>query len=211
VGVDDKVWSDLPDGSKKVKYRLTHDQSFEATKGVSVNGRVIKEKLPPLFYGGCLSRLLHYIVDIRSRHPSVPILGAKSDFKAAYCRVSLHGDVAKKSAIMCNEFAIPSLRLTFGSSPCPNEFCLYSELSADLANDLLHCPDWNPTELGSPHAASLPEPKLSAETIPFTQARPLDITLEPDDWGKADIFIDDGMVIIPDLNKIDIEQFKHCY
>jgi hypothetical protein len=158
VGVDDKVWSDLPDGSKKVKYRLTHDQSFEATKGVSVNGRVIKEKLPPLFYGGCLSRLLHYIVDIRSRHPSVPILGAKSDFKAAYCRVSLHGDVAKKSAIMCNEFAIPSLRLTFGGSPCPNEFCLYSELSADLANDLLHCPDWNPTELGSPHAASLPEP-----------------------------------------------------
>ena len=72
--------------------------------------------------------------------------------------MSLHGDVAEKSAIMCNEFAIPSLRLTFGGSPCPNEFCLYSELSADLANDLLHCPDWNPTELGSPHAASLPEP-----------------------------------------------------
>jgi hypothetical protein len=93
------------------------------------------------------------------------------------------------------------LRLTFGSSPCPNEFCLYSELSADLANDLLHCPDRKPAELGSPHAASLPEPKLSAETIPFTQARPLDITLEPDDWGKVDIFINDGMVIIPDLKQ----------
>jgi hypothetical protein len=31
VGVDDKVWSDLPDGSRKTKYRLTHDQSFEAS------------------------------------------------------------------------------------------------------------------------------------------------------------------------------------
>ncbi len=25
VGIDDKAWSDLPDGSRKTKYRLTHD------------------------------------------------------------------------------------------------------------------------------------------------------------------------------------------
>jgi hypothetical protein len=200
VRIDDKVWSDLPGGSKKVKYRLTHDQSFEATKGVSVNGRVIKEKLAPLFYGGCLTRLLHYIVDIRGRHPAVPILGAKSDFKAAYRRVSLHGDVAEKCAIMCNEFAVPSFRLTFGGSPCPHEFCIYSELSADLAYDLLHCPDWDPAVLASPHATVLLEPKLMEGDIPFTQARPLDVVLEPNDWGKADIFIDDGMAIIPDIN-----------
>jgi hypothetical protein len=36
--------------------------------------------------------------------------------------------------------------------------------------------------------------------IPFAPARQLDIVLEPDDWGKADIFIDDGMVIIPHLS-----------
>jgi hypothetical protein len=96
VGIDDKVWSEFPDGSKKVKYRLTHDQSFDASQGISVNGRVIKEKLAPLVYGGCLMRILHYIVDLRWRLPDTPILGAKSDFKAAYHQVSLHGDIAEK-------------------------------------------------------------------------------------------------------------------
>lgn len=194
VGIDDKVWIDLPDGSKKIKHRLTHDQSFEASVGVSVNGRIIKDKLAPLFYGGCLSRLLHYIVDLRLRHPTVPILGAKSDFKAAYRRVSLHGNMAEKCAIMCNEFALPSVRLTFGGSACPPEFCLYSELSADLANDLLHCAEWDPTELTSPHA------KLLDPILPFNPARSLDVVLEPDDFGKIDIFIDNGMVIVPDIN-----------
>jgi hypothetical protein len=35
--------------------------------------------------------------------------------------------------------------------------------------------------------------------LPFTEARSLGVILEPDDWGKVDIFIDDGMVITPDL------------
>jgi len=200
VGIDDKIWTDLPDGSRNTKFRLTHDQSFEASRGVSVNGRVRQDKLPPLVYGGCLLRILHYIVDLRLRHPHTPILGAKSDFKAAYRRVSVHGDVAEKCLIMCNEFALPSVRLTFGGSPCPHEFCLFSELSTDIANDLLHCNDWNPEILGSPHAAALPEPIVLDPTIPFGSAKPLDVILQPDNSGKADIFIDDGMVIIPDIN-----------
>lgn len=93
VSIDDKVWSERPDGTNKIKLRLTHDQSFEASVRESVNKRVIKEKLAPLIYGGCFFRILHYIVDLRLRHPNTPILGAKSDFKAAYRRVSLHGDI----------------------------------------------------------------------------------------------------------------------
>jgi hypothetical protein len=200
VGIDDKVWSDLPDGSKKVKYRLTHDQSFEASLGKSVNSRVIEDELAPLLYGGCLSRLIHYIADTRLRHPNVPILGAKSDFKAAYRRVSLHGSIAEKCAIMCDGFALPSLRLTFGGSPCPPEFCIYSELTADLANDLLHCPQWDPQRLKSPHSALLKDPLVLGPEIPFSPAKSLDVKLDPDDFGKVDIFIDDGMVVIPDLN-----------
>jgi len=62
------------------KYRLTHDQSFEASVGESVNKRVIREDLNPLYYGGCLlSRLIHYILSIRLRHPNIKILGEKSD------------------------------------------------------------------------------------------------------------------------------------
>jgi hypothetical protein len=148
---------------------------------MSVNGRVQKDKLNSLFYGGCMSRLLHYILDIRLRHPVVPILGGKSDFKAAYRRVSLHGDIAAKCAIMYKELAIPSMRLTFGGSPCPTEFCPISELCANLANDLLHCKEWNPSLLASPNATRIKTPILLDETKEFAQAKDLDVTLVPDD------------------------------
>ncbi len=145
VGIDDKQFKILPDGSKLTKYRLTLDQSFEASVGESVNKRVIKEALNPLHYGGCrLSRLIHYILSIRSRHPNIKILGGKSDIKSAYRRITLNGQTAVKCAIMCQEFSLVSLRLTFGGSPCPNEWCIASELFIDLANDILHCEDWNP-------------------------------------------------------------------
>jgi hypothetical protein len=201
VGIDDKVWSELPNGLRKTKYRLTHDQSFEASRGRSVNNRVLRDQLPPLSYGGCFSRLVHYIVDLRLRHPLVPILGGKSDFKGAYRRVSLHGDTAEMCAVIHGQFALPSLRLTFGGSPCPNIFCLFSELCADLANDLLHCKEWDPSILCSPHSSKLSKPSLLDDSIPFALALPLDIELEPDDDGKVDIFIDDGIAIMPDLHQ----------
>jgi hypothetical protein len=54
--------------------------------------------------------------------------------------------------------------------------------------------------LCSPHSATLPKPILLDASVPFGQAKSLDVVFQPDDYGKADIFIDDGMVIIPDLN-----------
>jgi hypothetical protein len=80
VGIDDTQWSELPDGSKKTKFRMTHDQSFEASVGSSVNKRVQHDSLEPLYYGGCLFRLIHYIISIRARLSAVRILGGKSDF-----------------------------------------------------------------------------------------------------------------------------------
>jgi hypothetical protein len=133
------------------------------------------------------------------RHPSVAILGGKSDFKAAYRRVTLHGDMAERCAIILDAFALPSLRLTFGGSPCPNHYCLFSEISADLANDLLHCPDWNPSSLHSPHADKILDPIYLDTSLDFHPAKPLDISLQPDNFGKVDIFIDDGLVFTPDL------------
>jgi hypothetical protein len=41
-------WQALEDGSRTFKYRLTHDQSFEASIGESVNVRVKKDKLDHL-------------------------------------------------------------------------------------------------------------------------------------------------------------------
>jgi hypothetical protein len=75
VGIDDKQFKTNPDGSKTHKFRLTHDQTFEASMGKSVNNLTLRDQLDPLFYGGCLSRTIHYIVPLRLRHPNTRILG----------------------------------------------------------------------------------------------------------------------------------------
>jgi hypothetical protein len=200
VGIDDKQFKVLPDGSKIPKYRMTHDQSFEASVGASVNSRTLRDNLDPLFYSGCLSRLLHYVVSLRSRHPYTKILGGKSDFKSAYRRITLHGSTAAKCMIMCENFALLCLRLTFGGSPCSNEWCIFAELCTDLANDLLHCTEWDPNTLYSPHQQKLPPPTYLDNSIPFAKAADLDVNIPVDDMGRVDVFIDDGIVIIPDIH-----------
>jgi hypothetical protein len=47
VGIDDKQFKIHPDGSKTTKFRLTHDQTFEASVGCSVNNRTQRDKLEP--------------------------------------------------------------------------------------------------------------------------------------------------------------------
>jgi len=133
-------------------------------------------KMHWLYYGGCLSRLIHYIISMRLRHPTIRILGGKSDFKAVYRRVN-----------------------SFGGSLCPNEFCVASELCTDLANDLLHCPDWQPEKVHSPHSNLILDPLLLEDSVPFRQAKELDIDIPVDDWGRIDDFIDDGIAIVPDI------------
>jgi len=83
-------------------------------------------------------------------------------------------------------------------SPCPNEFCLALECT-DLANDILHCPHWDPQEISSPHSAKVEPAKYLPADLPFVPAECLDLELPQDDWGKVDDFIDDGIVIVPDL------------
>jgi hypothetical protein len=100
---------------------------------------------------------------------------------------------------MYKDFSLPSLRLTFGGSPCPNEFCVVSELCTNLANDLLHCLHWDPKMLQSPHAHRLSNPRLLDDSIPFGQPKKLDVEIPIDDWGRIDDFIDDGIAIVLDL------------
>jgi hypothetical protein len=100
---------------------------------------------------------------------------------------------------MYDQFALLSLRLTFGGSSCPNEFCLFSEMCTDLANDILHCKDWDPSKLCSPHSEKIPDPILQPDELEFTPAKSLDVSIPLDTWGRVDDFIDDGIVIVPDL------------
>ena len=70
------------------KYRLTHDQSFPGPSGLSVNLRVRKDLLPPIMYSFVLSRIMHYIVNVRKLLPTTRIFICKVDMDAAYRRCS---------------------------------------------------------------------------------------------------------------------------
>jgi hypothetical protein len=199
VGVA-KQYQPHEDGTRSEKFRMIHDQSFEASIGQSVNKRVNKDALESLYYGQCLSRMIHKIVAYRAKYPNTRILAAKTDFKAAYRRITLQGKTAARCTIIKDDFALPGLRLTFGGTPCAYEFCIVSETCTDLANDILHAPDWNPREVFSPHASRIPEPIIFDDSIPFRPAAELDIDLAVDCYGCVDDFVDDGMVLTPDIN-----------
>jgi hypothetical protein len=72
-------------------------------------------------------------------------------------------------------------------------------LCTDLANDLLHCREWDPSTIFSPHAGKVGKTVYLPSSIPFKGAKELDVEIPENDWGQIDDFIDDGIVIVPDL------------
>jgi hypothetical protein len=70
----------LQDGSRVPKRRLTQDSSFALTfPEASVNERVDMDTYPEMIYGWGLSRIIHFIVALRLRHPNSKIFIAKYD------------------------------------------------------------------------------------------------------------------------------------
>ena len=94
-----------------------------------------------------------------------------------------------------------SARLPFGGSPCPNDFCLLSDIITDTINDLLACEDWNHQLVCSDYIDKIPKAKRLNKEVPFAQARELSVTLPIEDKGKADVFIDDIISVAPDINE----------
>jgi hypothetical protein len=74
-----------------------------------------------------------------------------------------------------------------------------SETIADLANDILHTPDWDPISIHSPHTITLPLEKESTDDSPFVPGKELDVQVFPDPRGRVEIYIDDGITAIPDI------------
>jgi len=93
-----------------------------------------------------------------------------------------------------------SLRLTFGGSYCPPQWCCISETICDLANDIMHCPAWNPDETHSPLQVNIPPPHRFPADMPFGQAKELSVPIPDNDIGSADVFIDDFLPVALDIN-----------
>ena len=186
------------------KCRVTHDLSFPGeSSGESINSRVDKEILEPCMFGHSLLRIIHYIVNLRRRHPNRRIFIRKEDYKSAYRRVHTAALTAKRAAVQLtiNEVAyvLISLRLPFGGSPCPNEFCLVSDITTDCINDVLACPDWNPAKVQSTYTKKIPAAVMLDKSTPFAQAKDLSVTLPDEDQGKTDCFVDDLITVAVDL------------
>jgi hypothetical protein len=79
---------------------------------------------------------------------------------------------------------------TFGGASNASEFCNCSETVRDIANELLHCEDWDPSEVFSPIQHQIPSTPLTMDSsILFVQALPLAVDVPTESIGKADDFI----------------------
>ena len=186
------------------KLRVTHDMSCPgAASKESINSRVDKEKLEPIMFGHCLSRIIHQIVDLRARHPSKKIFIRKEDLKSAYRRMHLRSRSALRSAVRVKIkgawYILISTRLPFGGSPCPPDFCLLSDMICDTMNDLLLCKDWDETKVSYEFCNFIPEDEVLDDSIPFEPAKSLAVKLIPNDKGSFDVYIDDFLGIAVDI------------
>ena len=186
------------------KLRVTHDLSFPGqASNESVNSTVVDEVLEPCMFGHTMLRIIHRIVHLRKLHPQKIIWIRKEDIKSAYRRIHLSSETAVKTSVQLEidqlKLLLISLRLPFGGSPCPSEFCLFSDIVTDTINDLMADESWNPLEVFSNYIKYIPPPKPIHNTVPFAQAEETSIQIQEGDICKADVFIDDIITVGVDV------------
>jgi hypothetical protein len=182
----------LEDGSRVPKRRLTQDSSFALTfPKASVNERIDMDAYPQMIYGWCLSRIIHFIVALRLRHPTTKIFIAKYDYSDAYRRIAHSASAAAQSIIVIAGIAYIALRLTFGGSPNPPTWCAFSEMVTDLSNEIPLCHDWDPKTLRSPAQPITPTPVELPADEPMLLAQPMAVVVPTTVTGRTDSFIDD--------------------
>ena len=172
-----KQWTVQPDGTRTTKFRLTQDLSFTSNKGGpsrAINDRVDMGAYAEMVYGWCLIRILHFIIALRTYHPGVSILISKYDYSDAYRRMAHSATAAAQTIAILAETAYLSLRLTFGGSPNPPTWCLFSECVTDVANELCQCQVWDPLTTFSPTQATVPVPLREAESLGTTRPSQVD-------------------------------------
>ena len=117
------------EGTFVPKKRLTHDLSFvQEASNKAINSRVIETDLEPCMFGHAFLRIIHKIVHLRKLFPNKKIWIRKEDAKSAYRRMHMNADTAIQAGVQLSidgkDYLLISLRLPFGGSPCPSEFCL---------------------------------------------------------------------------------------
>jgi hypothetical protein len=156
----------------------------------SVNDCIDMEQYAEMIYGWCLGHILHFIVALRLAHPGQRIFIAKYDYSDAYRRIAHTATAATQSISIFEGVAYVALRLTFGGSPNPPTWCLFSKMVTDLANEIYRCSMWNPTDLHSPAQPDTSVPRMLPPTIPFEPAMPMAVVVPVTVTARTDGFID---------------------
>ena len=189
------------------KKRLTHDLSFsQEVSKEAINSRVIESDLEPCMFGHAFLRIIHKIVHLRKLFPNKKIWIRKEDAKSAYRRMHMSADTAIQAGVQLSidnrDYLLISLRLPFGGSPCPSEFCLLSDMITDAVNDLMNCKIWNPKTIHSDYVNKIPPAKSLPIDIPFEKAKEMSVDLPDDELCKSDVFIDDIITVGVDTDDI---------
>ena len=185
-----KQWTLDEEGNRVVKYRITQDLSYLETEEVSINSRIDMDKYPEMVYGWALPRIIHFIVALRLAWPLRTIFIAKYDYSDAYRRMAHSALAVAQTITTCLAYTYVYFRMTFGGSPNPPTWCNFSEMVADLANEISMCQEWDPSKLKSPDQPVTPEPKRLDPSIPHAAAREMAVIVPPLEAGKVDVFID---------------------
>ena len=196
-----KQWTLDEDGNRMIKYRITQDLSYSETSKespMSINSRIDMDQYPEMVYGWALPRIIHFIVALRLAAPKRTIFIAKYDYSDAYRRMAHSALAVAQTITTCLAYAFVYFRMTFGGSPNPPTWCNFSEMVADLANEISMCQDWDPDLLRSPNQPVTPEPKRLEASIPHAPAREMAVIIPPTETGRVDVFIDDLIDAYPD-------------
>lgn len=165
---------------------------------MSINSRIDMEQYPEMVYGWALPRIIHFIVALRLKWPERTIFMSKYDYSDAYRRMAHSALAVAQTITTCLAFAFVYFRMTFGGSPNPPTWCNFSEMVADLANEISLCQDWDPDQLRSPDQPDTPEPKRMDPSVPHATGREMAVFVPPLENGKVDVFVDDLINTFPD-------------
>ena len=78
----------------------------------------------------------------------------------------------------------------------------------DLANYIIRCKKWSPSETSSPTQPSVPKPKYLPYDIPIVEAKELAFEISVDDKGRINIYLDDNIEIGLDDPKVIPRHFE---
>jgi hypothetical protein len=130
-----------------------------------------------MIYGWCASRIIHFIVSLQLEYPEARIFITKYNYSDAYRWMAHSAQAAAMSIAIFMRVAYIAIRLTFGGSPNPPSWCIFSEIVTDLAKEISSCSSYDPSLLCSRTQPHTPGPKLSSAGVPLAKAMPMAVQI----------------------------------